>query len=135
MNPIGQLIANLDYGVIALKTRIGMVLADADADTITDFLTKGSNEATDDKGALADLKTKVEGYGNGAISVATSIGIIIAVIGVIIFGWRVLISASSPQERAENKKAAMPVLAGCCILGAAIPVVTFIVQVGQGLFK
>lgn len=132
MNPIGQLIAKLDYGVIALKTGMGMILADS---KITDFLTSGSNEATKDDGALKDLKTKVEGYGNGAISVATSIGIIIAVIGVIIFGWRVLISASSPQERAENKKAAMPVLAGCCILGAAIPVVTFIVQVGQGLFK
>lgn len=131
MNPIGQLIAKLDYGVIALKTRIGMVLADK----ITDFLTSETNEATKDDGALKDLKTKVEGYGNGAISIATSIGIIIAVIGVIIFGWRVLISASSPQERAENKKAALPVLIGCCILGAAIPVVTFIVQVGQGLFK
>lgn len=135
MNPIGQLIAKLDYGVIALKTGMGMILADSKDSKITDFLTSDANEATKEGGALKDLKTKVEGYGNGAISVATSIGIVIAVIGVIIFGWRVLISASSPQERAENKKAAMPVLAGCCILGAAIPVVTFIVQVGQGLFK
>lgn len=132
MNPIGQLIANLDYGVIALKTRIGMVFV---ATEITEFLTKGSNEATDKDGALADLKTKVEGYGNGAISIASKIGIVIAVIGVIIFGWRVLISASNPQERAENKKAAMPVLIGCCIVGAAIPLVTFIFQLGQGLFK
>lgn len=134
MNPIGQLTAKLDYTAIALKNFLLLKKGDGTASAITDFLDSTENEA-EGEGSLVDLKTKVVGYGNAVITIATVIGVIIAVVGVINYGWSVLVSAKNPQERTENKKAALPVLIGCCIVGAAIPLVTFIFQLGNGLLN
>ncbi len=106
--------------VLMVLTSLTSIVCASDISSQIGEIGKGNNKSYD----------KIINFGKSAVTIAQTIGIVVAVVVLLVLGIKYMIG--SAEEKAEYKKTMIPYLVGALLLFAATTIVNIVYQLTSG---